>query len=153
MERKAQCQCGSLLAITSGEPIRVSVCHCITCQQRTGSVFAANCYFEKSFVRIEGGAKSYARSAESGREVRNFFCPDCGTTLYWEADAAPDVYGMAVGAFKIPDCHRRHSPPGSNPSTVGSTCRMCNMIRKGAAQRRDDCSSDSPLACFAQIVW
>lgn len=102
MERKAQCQCGSLLAITSGEPIRVSVCHCITCQQRTGSVFAANCYFEKSFVRIEGGAKSYARSAESGREVRNFFCPDCGTTLYWEADAAPDVYGMAVGAFNNP---------------------------------------------------
>ena len=99
MERTAQCQCGSLTAITSGEPIRVSVCHCITCQQRTGSVFSSNCYFRKSFVRIEGEAKLYARSAEFGRQVRNYFCPTCGTTVYWEADASPEVYGLAVGAF------------------------------------------------------
>jgi hypothetical protein len=107
MERTAQCQCGSLRAVTSGEPIRVSICHCITCQQRTGSVFSCNCYFWKSSVRIEGKANLYARGAESGREVRNYFCSGCGTTLYWEADVAPDVYGMAVGAFNSPGL----SPP------------------------------------------
>jgi len=102
MERTAQCQCGSLRAITSGEPIRVSVCHCTTCQQRTGSIFSCNCYFRKSSVQIEGEAKLYARGAESGREVRNYFCPSCGTTLYWGADASPEVYGLAVGAFNDP---------------------------------------------------
>jgi len=99
MERIAQCQCGSLRAITSGEPLRVSVCHCMACQQRTGSVLGYNCYFRKPLVRIEGAAKLYARSAESGREVRNYFCPECGTTLYWEGDIAPDIYGVAVSAF------------------------------------------------------
>ena len=56
-------------------------------------------YFRKPLVRIEGAAKLYARSAESGREVRNYFCPECGTTLYWEGDIAPDIYGVAVSAF------------------------------------------------------
>ena len=107
MERRAQCQCGSLRAITAGEPLRVSVCHCGACQQRTGSVFSCNCYFRKSSVRIEGEAQLYARSAESGREVRNYFCPGCGTTLFWEANLAPDLYGMAVGAFNNPE----FSPP------------------------------------------
>ncbi|HET6198503.1 MAG TPA: GFA family protein [Acetobacteraceae bacterium] len=102
LERTAPCQCGSLRAVTSGEPLRVSVCHCITCQRRTGSVLSCNAYFQKSSVRIEGAAGLYARRAESGREVRNYFCPDCATTLYWEADVAPDLYGMAVGAFANP---------------------------------------------------
>src|SRR6185436_11360603 len=101
MERLAQCQCGRLRAITSGEPIRVSVCHCMACQQRTGSVFSCNCYFRKASVRIEGEAKLYARSAESGREVRHYFCPTCGSTVYWDADASAEVYGLAVGAFHV----------------------------------------------------
>ena len=38
MERIAQCHCGQLRAITSGEPDSVYVCHCKACQRRTGAV-------------------------------------------------------------------------------------------------------------------
>ena len=122
MDRIAQCQCGSLRAITSGEPIRVSLCHCVTCQQRTGSVFSCNCYFRRSSVRTEGKATLYARSAESGREVRNYFCPSCGTTLYWEAEASPEVYGLAVGAFNDPEF-----PPPTFSSWEESMHRWVNV--------------------------
>ena len=39
MERTAQCHCGSLRVIASGEPERVYVCHCRACQHRTRTAF------------------------------------------------------------------------------------------------------------------
>lgn len=37
IEREAVCSCGQLRLIAEGEPVRVSVCHCLACQRRTGS--------------------------------------------------------------------------------------------------------------------
>ena len=99
MERLAQCHCGSLRAITSGEPLLVGICHCKACQQRTGAVAANVASFAKAQVTIEGETKIFDREAQSGRKVRFYFCPSCGTSLYWEADARPDSYILAVGAF------------------------------------------------------
>jgi hypothetical protein len=39
MERVAECHCGQLRAITSGEPNSVYVCHCKACQRCTGLSF------------------------------------------------------------------------------------------------------------------
>ena len=39
-ERTASCSCGQLSAIVVGEPLRISICHCLACQQRTGSVLS-----------------------------------------------------------------------------------------------------------------
>lgn len=30
------------------------------------------------------------------------FCPICGSTVYWRAEASPSVIGIAVGAFADP---------------------------------------------------
>ncbi|CAD7030273.1 aldehyde-activating protein [Pseudorhizobium halotolerans] len=39
--RTASCSCGQLRIEVNDEPLNVGVCHCLACQQRTGSVFAA----------------------------------------------------------------------------------------------------------------
>lgn len=39
MERIAECHCGALKVIASGEPDRVYLCHCKACQRRTGTAF------------------------------------------------------------------------------------------------------------------
>ena len=101
MERLAQCHCGSLRATTSGEPLYVGICHCKACQRRTGAFAASVAGFAKAQVTIEGQTKVFDRNGQSGRKVRFYFCPDCGTSLYWEADARPDVYILAVGAFAL----------------------------------------------------
>ncbi|MFN2470768.1 MAG: aldehyde-activating protein, partial [Gaiellaceae bacterium] len=36
--RHAACSCGQLRLTVEGEPVRVSICHCLACQRRTGSV-------------------------------------------------------------------------------------------------------------------
>jgi hypothetical protein len=102
MERTAQCHCGALRIVVSGEPTLVAVCHCVDCQRRTGSAFGSNAYFEKSNTRIEGPSKVFIREGQEGRKVRFRFCPDCGTSLYWEADLFPNHYGIAVGGFADP---------------------------------------------------
>ncbi|MGH7060294.1 MAG: GFA family protein [Stellaceae bacterium] len=103
MERLAHCHCGLLRATTSGEPLVVAICHCKACQRRTGALAGSVAAFEQAQVTIEGDTKIFDRIAESGRKVRFYFCPNCGTSLYWEADARPGLYILAVGAFADPN--------------------------------------------------
>lgn len=102
MERLAKCQCGSLRAHTSGEPILVNICHCDQCKRRTGAAASCNAYFAKDQVRIEGEFKVFSRDAAEGRKMHNHFCPECGTTVCWLLDFRPDCYGVAVGTFADP---------------------------------------------------
>jgi hypothetical protein len=102
MERVAQCQCGSLRVIASGEPASSYVCHCKACQQRTGAVVHSGAYFPKEQVRAEGPSKVYSRVADSGFAVDFHFCPTCGSSVYWVSDKRPDHSGVAVGCFADP---------------------------------------------------
>src|SRR5215510_11414163 len=102
MERLAQCHCGSLRAIASGEPLLVNMCHCRACQRRTGALASNGAAFAKVQVAIEGTRKVFERGGQSGKTVRFYFCPNCGTSLYWEPDVRPDLYILAVGAFADP---------------------------------------------------
>jgi hypothetical protein len=99
--RHASCSCGQLKVETSGEPLRISVCHCLACQRRTGSAFGVQARFEDSEVRIEGRSSQYARIGDSGTQATFHFCPDCGATVYW-LTPVPGVIAVAVGAFADP---------------------------------------------------
>ena len=102
-KRHAACSCGQLHLTCTGEPVRISMCHCLACQKRTGSAFSAQARFPKAQVSdITGKSSTYSRIADSGNKVTFHFCPDCGTTLYWELDVAPDLYAVALGAFADP---------------------------------------------------
>ena len=101
-ERSAACACGQLTAICEGEPTFVALCHCKLCQARTGSTFAVNAGFLKSNVRVSGRNTTYQRRGDSGRLVTFHFCPDCGSSVYWEGEMRPDMTVVAVGAFRDP---------------------------------------------------
>jgi hypothetical protein len=100
--RQATCRCGSLAVHTRGEPVRVSVCHCLACQKRTGSAFGVQARFPLDAVTIEGPSREYAQAGDSGSVAWFRFCGDCGATVCWEADAVPGFVTVAVGAFADP---------------------------------------------------
>jgi hypothetical protein len=100
--RHATCSCGQLRIETSGEPIRVSICHCLACQLRSGSVFGAQARFPRSNVGIEGRSSQYVRTADSGRKLTFHFCPNCGSTVHYELEDFPDVIAVPIGAFANP---------------------------------------------------
>ena len=101
--RLAACSCGQLKVQARGEPIRVSVCHCLACQRRTGSVFGMQARFERENISIEGTAKQWVRIADSGNRCTQSFCPECGATVYYFLNTAPQVIAVPVGAFADPD--------------------------------------------------
>jgi hypothetical protein len=102
--REAACSCGQLRLDVDGEPVRVSVCHCLACQQRTGSAFSYQARFERRNVVVNGRSRQYTRVSDEGSENRIFnFCPDCGSTVFYLNSENPDLVAIAVGAFADPE--------------------------------------------------
>lgn len=102
MKKVARCCCGRLRVEADGDPIVIVACHCGQCQRRTGSVVGVGAYYPSERIHLSGQSKVFARRADSGRKFDTHFCPDCGTSLYWEAEEVPDLIGVAVGAFVDP---------------------------------------------------
>ncbi len=101
--RTAACACGQLTVEADGEPIRVSVCHCLACQRRTGSAFGAQARFARDRVHITGEAREFVRRADDDGAIRTFsFCPECGSTVFYVLASEPDVVAIPVGAFADP---------------------------------------------------
>lgn len=102
ISRTAACSCGQLRIVTRGEPLRISVCHCLACQKRTGSTFGYQARFARDNVTIEGRATRYTRIADSGQSLTYSFCPDCGATVHYQQDHLPDIVAVPVGGFADP---------------------------------------------------
>ena len=123
--RTASCSCGQLRITVEGEPRGVGVCHCLACQRRTGSVFAALARFSAPF-EVSGVATEYVRTGDQGARFRFRFCPICGTTVFHTEEGHESWVSVAIGAFAEPSFpaprvsiydSRRHSwvqmPPGT----------------------------------------
>ena len=100
--RRAACNCGKLQIVCAGEPVRVSMCHCLECQRRTGAVFGGQAWFTQQQTTISGNSTQFTRQSDAGRSVSFRFCPICGSTVYWEAEAFPGHIAVAVGSFADP---------------------------------------------------
>jgi len=101
--RTAACSCGQLSIEVQGPPRGVGLCHCLACQRRTGSVFAALASFAAPYT-ITGTASEYVRVGDRGARFRFRSCPVCGTNLFHTEEGYEDrSVGVAVGAFADPD--------------------------------------------------
>ena len=99
----ASCRCGQLRAIASGEPVRVSVCHCRNCQKRSGSAFAVQARWPADQVAIEGRSNSHITVADSGNSATHYFCPECGSDVHYENHGKFEgLVAIPLGAFDEP---------------------------------------------------
>jgi hypothetical protein len=100
----AQCSCGALTLDVAGPSKFVIACHCLDCQRRTGAPFGAGAFYAADAVAISGSPKVFTREAASGGKVHSYFCPDCGSSVFWKADNLPSLIGVAVGALTGAKC-------------------------------------------------
>jgi hypothetical protein len=101
--RTASCRCGQLTAAATGEPVRVSVCHCLDCQKRTGSAFSAQARWPSDQVAIAGTSKTWSHLGDSGNRITHHFCPDCGSTVHYSIDGKFDgLVAIRLGALDDP---------------------------------------------------
>jgi hypothetical protein len=100
--RRAACQCGQLVLDCRGEPVRVSVCHCLSCQRRSGAPFAAQARFQENDVTIIGEVSHWQRIADGGNPADHYFCGTCGSTVFYRNPGFPGLLAVPVGAFADP---------------------------------------------------
>lgn len=133
MKRTAACHCRALSLTAEGEPDPVVMCHCDSCKRRTGSSYNLGAWFPEQDVSVTGETKIFRRTGDTNSPLEFYFCPHCGTNLYWKSpEVIPGKVGVAVGCFEDPDFPaptlsvfggRRHTwlkmPPGVH-SLIGS---------------------------------
>ena len=100
--RHAACSCGQLHLTIKGEPARISMCHCLACQRRTGAVISNQAFFRREQINFAGETRPWTRTAESGRALTFHFCPICGSTVYWEGERFSGYVAVAIGNFAEP---------------------------------------------------
>lgn len=98
------CVCGSVRYETSGDPLRVTVCHCTWCQRRTGTAFSVEAVFNAQAVSLRSGSLTKYRhvSDESGRWLDLEFCPKCGTNIGFTLEWRPGIRAIDAGTFDHP---------------------------------------------------
>lgn len=73
------CQCGALRYEISEAPLATYTCHCTECQRTTGSAFSlAIVVPDRAFHLSKGEPRLVERTADSGRTVTRWICPECG---------------------------------------------------------------------------
>jgi len=100
--RIGTCACGQLRVTCQADPVKISLCHCLDCQKRTGSTYGIAAFFSRKDVSANGIFRTYRRASDSGFAVNFHFCPNCGSTVFWEPERRPDAIAVAVGAFADP---------------------------------------------------
>jgi hypothetical protein len=100
--RDAVCSCGQLHLTAEGDPIRISMCHCLACQRRTGSAFGIQARFLSNQVLVAGRYSDYVRTSDEGEKRTFHFCPDCGATVFYTLSTVADVVAVPIGTFADP---------------------------------------------------
>lgn len=94
-----RCLCGAISYSVAAAPLTMGQCHCKDCQRVTGTGHISNARFRREDVHVNGDTKTFSSSADSGTVVTRHFCPTCGSRMFSENSARPDVKAVAVGTF------------------------------------------------------
>ena len=101
--QRAACSCGQLHLTIEGEPVRISMCHCLECQRRTGAVLSNQARFAREQITFAGTATQWTRTAASGNALTFRFCPGgAAPPCIGPAKGFPADVAVAIGAFADP---------------------------------------------------
>jgi len=94
----ATCPCTTTQLALPGPPPRVTLCFCTACQRRTGSVVGAGAYYARTDLVLPATVPR-SRPTDSGRDLTDHACPDCGFVLFWTFAWRPDTVGVSAGSI------------------------------------------------------
>lgn len=105
MKVDGACHCGFITIEAEVDPEKVTVCHCTDCQSGTGSAFRVSIPAPGNTVKISGQPTLYVKTAESGNQRAQAFCPKCGSPIYstTPGDGPKDYYMLRVGILRQRD--------------------------------------------------
>ncbi|KAL3456258.1 Mss4-like protein [Aspergillus heterothallicus] len=101
------CLCEAVRYELYGEPVKCAVCHCDSCQQFSGSVFMANCWYKQDDFKIVRGRDAIQtydeRGTNSGLTMKRGFCKICGSSLFQQTAQLQEAGIVAVTSGTMHD--------------------------------------------------
>ena len=79
--RTGRCLCGKVTVELVGEPLAVSLCHCVNCQKTSGSAFSVIAIVLKDNIRFAGDVGVFNDVGDSGHGFERCFCTGCGSPV------------------------------------------------------------------------
>ena len=101
IKHQGGCHCGKVRFATEYDPLLVYQCNCKRCRRLMSTVNVGT-FFGAPEVEVTGNLKEYVTPGGSGMPFHYFFCPECGTRIYGEAEAIEGVRMIPVGAYDDP---------------------------------------------------
>jgi hypothetical protein len=92
-----RCHCGAIRFSAEVEPSQVMLCHCSDCQVLSGSPYRHVVPAPVESFSLVGEPKRYIKTAESGNQRVQAFCPECGTPIYSSATDNPAWVSVRLG--------------------------------------------------------
>jgi hypothetical protein len=115
----ARCCCQACELEAEGAPVLNALCNCDNCKRRTGSAFGWSAYFADDKLGEPKGELSRYELPHMSAE--RFFCPRCGTTLFWRSTSfMPGHTGIAGGCFT--------ATPLPDPTLSATDAKRCAWL-------------------------
>lgn len=101
---KGRCLCGTVNYECAEKPLSSFFCHCRQCQLAHAAPFCAEAAMPGGSIKITSGSlKKITTAIESGALVDRYFCPECGTHIYAQAQSYPDATMLKVATLNDPE--------------------------------------------------
>ncbi|KAI9742444.1 MAG: hypothetical protein M1818_003978 [Claussenomyces sp. TS43310] len=76
-------------------------------------MYSNNVVVPSEHFKLESGTpKTISKTADSGKQITNYFCPECGTTLYRIGETFGAQHIIKSGVLDDPEWHRKNPPKG-----------------------------------------
>jgi len=95
------CLCGGVRYTLSAEPGPIEVCYCQMCRKASGGPLATNAPLAAAAFHLAMGVELLT-AYESSPGERRTFCARCGSPLYSQQLARPEVIRIRVGTINEP---------------------------------------------------
>ena len=94
------CLCGAVRYTIAAPIAELRACHCTNCQKASGAGGSVNAAVKSTdFKLTKGEPRRYSGIADSGRTLNRFFCAECGSPIYSQRAAAPEMMMVRAGTL------------------------------------------------------
>jgi hypothetical protein len=98
------CACGAVRYEIDDKPIFENHCHCRDCRRRSGTGHGSYLTFpDRTKAKVTGEARAWRVAADNGNVKTHSFCPTCGTPVYLQFTATPELFTIPAGSLDAPE--------------------------------------------------
>jgi hypothetical protein len=95
------CHCGAIRYEAEGEALTHALCHCKDCQRHAGAPMVGWTMYPQNAVKVTSGEPKLYESSEHGRR---YFCPNCGTGLFYtNGHVMPGIIDIQSATYDDPN--------------------------------------------------